>query len=65
MVGVSHDGDVGRVPKGYQWCPHCNGYGSSLKDRNERCVRCSGTGLVAADRTREAASAPMNGKGDR
>jgi DnaJ-class molecular chaperone len=37
------------------WCPHCNGYGSSLREENERCVRCNGTGLVAADRATEAA----------
>jgi hypothetical protein len=36
-----------RVPAGSRWCPHCNRYGSSLKEAGERCSRCSGTGLVA------------------
>ena len=33
---------------GYKQCPHCNGYGSSLKDQEgvDRCSRCGGTGLV-------------------
>jgi DnaJ-class molecular chaperone len=64
MSGVSRDRDVGQIPHGYKWCLHCNGYGSSLKDRNERCARCNGTGLVAADRASEAASSPTNGKSD-
>jgi hypothetical protein len=61
---VNCDRDLGQIPAGDKWCPHCNGYGSSLKDGNERCARCNGTGLVAADRAREAASAPTNGKAD-
>lgn len=64
MSGLSRDRDVSQIPHGYKWCPHCNGYGSSLKHRNERCVRCSGTVLVAADRASEAASSPTNGKSD-
>jgi DnaJ-class molecular chaperone len=33
---------------GYMKCPHCNGYGSSLKDPEgvNRCTKCSGSGLV-------------------
>ena len=27
-------------------CSHCNGYGSSLKEEEERCSVCGGTGLV-------------------
>jgi len=27
-------------------CPHCNGYGSSLKEKNVRCTQCNGSGLV-------------------
>jgi DnaJ-class molecular chaperone len=65
MGGVSRDRGLGQIPEGYKWCPHCNGYGSSLKDGNERCARCNGTGPVAADRASEAASAPTNGKADR
>jgi DnaJ-class molecular chaperone len=29
-----------------RWCPHCNGYGSSLEEDAERCTHCAGTGLV-------------------
>ena len=33
---------------GYTICPHCNGYGSSLKDPIgvNVCTRCGGSGLV-------------------
>ena len=33
---------------GYVQCPHCNGYGSSLKDPVgvNQCTRCNGLGLV-------------------
>jgi DnaJ-class molecular chaperone len=33
---------------GYEQCPHCNGYGSSLKDPVgvNQCTRCNGIGLV-------------------
>jgi len=62
--GVSRDHDLGQIPEGYRWCPHCNGYGSSLGDANDRCVRCNGTGLAAADRPCDAASAPTNGTAD-
>ena len=34
-------------PKRAQWCPECNGYGSSLKQETGRCTRCGGSGLVA------------------
>jgi len=30
-------------------CPHCNGYGSSLKEESERCTLCKGTGLVLTE----------------
>ncbi len=36
----------GTVSEGVRWCPHCNGYGSSLKEHAERCSRCAGTDLV-------------------
>ena len=64
MRSVSRERDLGQTPEGYEWCRHCNGYGSSLKDENERCARCNGTGLVAADRASQADSAPKNGKLD-
>jgi DnaJ-class molecular chaperone len=31
---------------GYMECPHCNGFGSSLKEASARCTRCNGLGLV-------------------
>ena len=33
---------------GYEQCPHCNGYGSSLKDPVgvNCCTKCNGLGLV-------------------
>jgi DnaJ-class molecular chaperone len=33
---------------GYEMCPHCNGYGSSLKDPVgvNSCTKCGGVGLV-------------------
>jgi DnaJ-class molecular chaperone len=31
-------------------CPHCNGYGSSLKEESERCTQCGGSGLVKKDK---------------
>jgi hypothetical protein len=34
------------VPEGMRWCPHCNGYGASLKEDSERCTRCGGSGLI-------------------
>ena len=36
---------------GYKWCPHCNGYGSSLKDSEgtNTCTKCHGTGLVKVE----------------
>jgi DnaJ-class molecular chaperone len=61
MGPVSRDPDLGRIPEGYTWCPHCCGYGSSLKDANDRCAKCNGTGLVAANRRDEAAASPTNG----
>jgi DnaJ-class molecular chaperone len=29
-----------------KWCPHCNGYGSSLKEETGRCTQCGGSALV-------------------
>jgi DnaJ-class molecular chaperone len=33
---------------GLMECPHCNGYGSSLKDPDgvDRCTMCGGAGLL-------------------
>ena len=30
---------------GMMECKHCNGYGSSLKEEQPKCSKCSGTGL--------------------
>jgi len=35
-----------QLPAGTEWCPECNGYGSSLMEETERCTRCGGSGLV-------------------
>jgi DnaJ-class molecular chaperone len=45
----------GRIPEGMKWCPHCNGYGSSLKEGSGRCTHCGGSGLVWTDRDRPVA----------
>ena len=31
---------------GLEFCPHCDGYGSSLKEPDDRCTKCNGTGLL-------------------
>ena len=34
------------VFQNYQYCTHCNGFGSSLLDKGDtRCTQCGGTGL--------------------
>ena len=37
---------------GYKQCPHCNGYGSSLKDPDgvDTCTVCHGSGLVKEEK---------------
>jgi hypothetical protein len=48
-----------KVPQGTEWCPECNGYGSSLMDETERCMRCGGSGLVmVADPAEEPSNGP-------
>ena len=34
------------ISYGFKECPHCNGYGSSLKEEADRCTKCNGLGLV-------------------
>jgi len=43
---------------GYTVCPHCNGYGSSLKDPRavNVCTMCDGSGLIKAVPAKENAS---------
>ena len=36
---------------GYEECPHCNGYGSSLKEEADRCTKCGGSGVVKKPET--------------
>ena len=38
---------------GYIQCPHCSGYGSSLKDPEGVyiCIRCGGSGLIKKQAT--------------
>jgi len=31
---------------GLEECPHCGGYGSSLKEDAEKCTVCGGAGLL-------------------
>jgi DnaJ-class molecular chaperone len=31
-------------------CPHCNGYGSSLKEEADRCTRCGGSGVIPKEK---------------
>ena len=31
---------------GYVECPHCHGYGSSLKEHSAKCTQCGGLGLI-------------------
>jgi DnaJ-class molecular chaperone len=46
-----------KVPDGTEWCPECNGYGSSLFEETERCTRCGGSGLVmVADASEQQAN---------
>jgi hypothetical protein len=40
------DDPYSQVPQGTEWCPECNGYGSSPMEETERCSRCGGSGLV-------------------
>lgn len=37
---------------GYIECPHCNGYGSALKDPDgvDTCTMCDGWGLVKGEK---------------
>ena len=51
-----------QVPTGTEWCPECNGYGSSLMEETERCSRCGGSGLVLVA---DPADEPPDGKDPR
>ena len=41
---------------GYKQCPHCNGYGSSLKDPDgvDTCTMCGGLGLIKEEKENES-----------
>jgi hypothetical protein len=47
------DDPYSQVPEGTEWCPECNGYGSSLAEEMERCTRCGGSGLLMVADARE------------
>jgi len=34
---------------GLEQCPHCNGYGSSLKEKDDRCTKCGGSGMMTKE----------------
>lgn len=36
----------GPASVGCEECPHCNGYGASLKETDTICSQCGGSGLV-------------------
>jgi DnaJ-class molecular chaperone len=40
---------------GYIECPHCNGYGSSLKDPDgvDTCTKCNGWGVIKERKSAE------------
>jgi DnaJ-class molecular chaperone len=60
MSPMSHD-PLCAVPQGMRWCPHCNGYGSSLQEAAECCTRCAGTGLVVDEAAALSAERGANG----
>ena len=62
MSSMSQD-PFGAIPEGMRWCPHCDGYGSSLKEASGRCSHCGGSGLVWQERERPVAS--RNGEAPR
>lgn len=45
---VNHPIDFTRTltEHGMEICGHCNGYGSSLKEPDDKCTKCGGSGLV-------------------
>jgi hypothetical protein len=50
------DDQYSQVPEGTEWCPECNGYGSSLAEETERCTCCGGSGRVMVTSKREQES---------
>jgi hypothetical protein len=55
---------IGEIPNGMQWCPDCNGYGSSLSEDSARCSRCGGTGLIADDGRSDPPRSPRHAERD-
>ena len=43
---VNLDIQVNPENYGFKQCPHCKGYGSSLKEKAVICSKCDGLGLV-------------------
>jgi len=48
MASYTFDQIANPEKHGLQMCPHCNGYGSSLKDPPgvDTCTKCGGSGVV-------------------
>lgn len=46
------------------WCDHCHGYGSSLKECDARCTKCGGSGLAADYADTELDIAATNAVGE-
>jgi DnaJ-class molecular chaperone len=38
---------------GLKICTHCNGYGSSLKEKADTCTVCGGSGLVPKEKEKQ------------
>lgn len=64
MGGAMGD-PYGQLPEGTEWCPECNGYGSSLMEETERCTRCGGSGLVmVAEPEEQGPNGPEPGRAE-
>ena len=46
MDGITFQMMMEPAKHGLVQCPHCSGYGSSLRESDSRCSQCGGTGLV-------------------
>lgn len=46
-------------------CPHCSGYGSSLKQSADRCTKCGGEGLVTRQHAQRIAEQAKPSRGSR
>ena len=51
-VGLTVEEMFNPKAHGLEECPHCHGYGSSLKEEDDRCTFCGGTGLVLEEKAK-------------